>query len=197
MTQAQATIAAAVIAGLFGGVIGNLVKARLDEASGNRRLRFERELNRQERVLQDQAKLLDDLTQAVWKWRYTSVQVSYAGRMCNECNMDNALESYRTQRWGDLHSLRTLASRSRRLVSKETHQTLLKFYHESMELDRRIEKVVRLKDAIRKAAVFGEMNSNLVNSYSDEIEEMLLIIGLEMKLISRSAREGAENGGNR
>lgn len=178
-------------------MIGNLVKARLDEASGNRRLRFERELNRQERVLQDQAKLLDDLTEAVWRWRYTSVQVSYAGRMCNECNMDNALESYRTQRWDDLHSLRTLASRARRLVSKDTHMTLLKFYSDSMELDRRIEKVVMIKDKIRKAAVFGEMNYKLVNNYSNEIEEMLLGIGLEMKLISRSAREGAENGGNR
>lgn len=194
LTAAQATILAALIAGLFGGVVGNLVKARLDEASGNRRLRLERRLNRQERVLEQQAKLLDDLTEASWAWRYVAVRLAYEGNDCTAPWFDAALEAYRGERWPALHRMRALASRARRLVSEDAHGVVVALYGRAVDIDLRLENAADQQDPISKAIEFGEINHELVNQITPAIDDLLLRLAQEVRLVSSSAQRSANDG---
>jgi len=189
LSPALATVIAALIAGLFGGVVGNILKARLDEASANRRLRFERELTQQEKVLAAQAQLLDDLTEAIWRWRYTAVQLTYDGSNCEDGELNKPLESYRTNRWTGLNSIRSLASRARRLISDRTHRMIVDFYETAVEIDQQIEAAARLQDSIKRRLAFGEINLALVRSVTARIDNLLLGLGHELHLCSKSAPE--------
>lgn len=192
VTAPEATIIAALIAGLLGGVLGNVVKAALDERSGNRRLRFERELTRQERIIQAQVDLLETLTSSVWEWRYCAVRLAYEGASSIDGAPPDSLKQYRDQRWAELHALRTYASRARRLMTDDAYRSVIGLYDQAVEYDRRLEAASANADAVRRMLLFSDINQELITEATDRIENVLLVLSREFKLVAQAAAKGSE-----
>lgn len=100
---------------------------RIEERRHREQKRFEAELARQNNIITAQAKLLEDLSRIVWRWRYLAKQVCYyAGD--NAARYETAKQQYDEGVWDILHRFRIAISRSRRLVSEQAFGRLNALY---------------------------------------------------------------------
>jgi len=83
---------------------------------------------RQGKLIESQAKLLDDLTHTLWTWRYLAKSVAYYGARGESERFQAAKKQYEDIVWGLLNEFRTEISRSRRLVSERAFRDLNALY---------------------------------------------------------------------
>jgi F0F1-type ATP synthase membrane subunit b/b' len=99
---------------------------------------------RQGKIIEAQAKLLDDLSQLLWKWRYLAKQVVYYGVQENHERYDHAKKQYDEGVWEILEAFRVEISKSRRLVSEASYEKLDSFYKYIVgDIDIRVSGVIR------------------------------------------------------
>jgi hypothetical protein len=185
--------AATAITGAVGavfGFIGAIVKGRLDERTQQRRIRLESALARQEKLIAAQSMFLDELTKTMWDWRYSAVRVTYYGSLRNDAECEAAATQYNSQRWSSLSQIRSLASRSLRLISASAHEDILQFYRAAMALDDRIDEILHEGDVIRRQVLFGEVNYEIVTALSEKIDGLLLQVGRDIGLAATGTKSG-------
>ena len=124
---------------------------------------------RQAKIVDAQAKLLDDLTRILWRWRYLAKRVTYYGANGDKERFESAKKQYEDTVWELLHDLRTEISRSRRLASEKAFHDLNILYDELFhKLDLEI-----------TALISKEMNQEkenwalLANRFTNEVSAML------------------------
>ena len=111
-----------VLTALITGLGIPWVLKRVAERKLREQKRFEADLARQGKIIEAQSKLLDDLSQLLWKWRYLAKKVVYYGAQENRERYDLARRQYDEKVWDILNEFRAEISRSRRLVSERAYE---------------------------------------------------------------------------
>lgn len=175
-------VVTALLAGLLVPLVLKIVEARKAETMK----RFEAALSRQAKIIEAQASLLDDLTKALWSWRYQLVRVTYAGAEQTEKALAAAWKAYDAAMWDSLHAIRVQTTRSRRLISQKAYSDLLKLYERIVEVDQALGQAMKLDADVRRREL-GDLNREVLSVVSKEIDDSLHMVAHEVSLISPQA----------
>ena len=141
--------------------------------------KFEASLIRQGKIIESQSKLLDDLSELLWKWRYLAKKVVYYGSEKNMERYDLARKQYDESVWDILQDFRAEISRSRRLVSENAFEKLNKLYgYVVYEIDQEISDLIKMEEldverAIEIAQRFSEEVSKRLDDAIDDLASEL------------------------
>lgn len=147
---------------------------------------FEADLARQGKLIDAQSKLLDDLTQILWKWRYLAKSVVYYRSRSDKERYDAARKQYEDNVWNLLNEFRTEISRSRRLVSEGAFQNLNSLYDYVVhDLDLKISNLIS-EDTPDVPEDFRKMADRFSEEVSKRLDEALNDLASELHLKVRA-----------
>jgi len=137
------------------------------------------------KLIEAQAKFLDDLTNLLWRWRYTSIKVAYYGGQETEDRYEAAWREYDESIWEVLNGVRSEVSLSRRLVSEPAYRTLRSIYEEDMvKLDRQLSGAREAHPLDQRRMVFGALNRDIYDGITDRIDATLAEVAAQIGLSS-------------
>lgn len=178
----QSVIVLLITALLSGFLIPYILKM-VDDSKSQRQKITEAELQRQEKIIEAQSKLLDDITRLLWQWRYLSIKLTYYGGQNQGDNYAQARQQYDVTVWDILNALRTEISRARRLVSEAAYRQLLQLYTDIVQLDRDLCTLESLTGVEQRMAAV-EFNQRIYGTLSAQIDDVLRDLAVATKLIS-------------
>jgi RNAse (barnase) inhibitor barstar len=147
----------------------------IDDRKLREQKKFEADLARQNKIIESQSKLLDDLSQLLWKWRYLAKKVVYYGAQENKARYKIAKQQYDENIWDILNGFRTEISKSRRLVSEGAYQKLDTLYNYIVgDIDIKITSLMN-KDSIdaRESGLIAERFSvEVTQKLDDAIDDL-------------------------
>ena len=170
-----------VLTALLTGFGIPFVLKRVEERKLRAQKKFEADLARQGKIIEAQSKLLDDLSQLLWKWRYLAKKVVYYGAQENTERYDLARKQYDESVWDILNEFRAEISRSRRLVSERAYERLDSLYHYVVhDIDVKISDITRTEELdIKKSREMAERFSVEV---SKKLDDAIDDLASELKL---------------
>lgn len=116
---------------------------RIEQGKLLEQKKFEADLVRQGKILEAQSKLLDDLSELLWKWRYLAKKVVYYGAKEDVDQYQLARKLYDETVWDILNEFRAQISRSRRLISEQAYQRLNDLYRYVVhDIDLEISRII-------------------------------------------------------
>lgn len=147
-----------------------------------RQKQFEADLARQSRLIEAQSKLLDDLTELLWKWRYLAKSVVYYRARNDRERYESARKQYEETVWGLLNEFRTEISRSRRLVSESAFKDLDALYDYVVhDLDLKISDLMA-QDGPQIQEEFRKMADRFSREVSAKLDQALDDLAAELHL---------------
>jgi hypothetical protein len=169
----------ALLTGLVVPFILKVVDARKTREQKDR----EAELARQAKVVEAQAKFLDDLTDYLWRWRYLCMRLAYQGSRSDAERYAAAEEEYESTFFEVFRLVRNEISRSRRLVSESTHRRLLALYDTDLrELDNKLRSVRDMVPGIERMGEFTDLVEYIYQELSARIDEIINDLAKELQL---------------
>jgi hypothetical protein len=139
-------------------------------------------LARQAKVIDAQSKFLDDLSQALWTWRYLTIRVTYYGASDHQQEMFvTAKNLYDEHIWEGINQVRNEVSRSRRLVSEAAYRRLLTLYSDMVELDQQLSLCCNQPDFGRMESLH-ELNHLIFTEWTKRIDDTMDDLASELKL---------------
>jgi hypothetical protein len=117
-----------VVGAVLTGILVPFIKARLDDASAERKQLLEAELSRQTEFLRSQIDVLTSFSDATWAFLFDAFKVSYAEAWEEEETQIEVWESYTPLSWTHLGRIRAIISKSKRLVGDDCYQQLIATY---------------------------------------------------------------------
>jgi hypothetical protein len=183
---------------LVTGVGVPIVLRHVDEGRAARAKDKDARLARQQKVIEAQSKLLDDLSSLLWRWRYLSMRVAYYGLLGGGERYERAQQEYDTEVWGVFDSVRVEISRARRLASQRAYEILLRFYEDQLvELDKDLMNARDTAAADRRALYF-ELNKRIYGETSARIDTVLHDLAHQLGLSETDVTEAdGSHGENR
>lgn len=170
-----------VLAALVTGFGIPYVLKRVEERKFREQKKFEADLARQDKIIEAQSKLLDELSQVLWKWRYLAKKVVYYGAQENTARYNIAKKEYEESVWDILNEFRTEISKSRRLVSERAYEKLDSLYGYIVgDIDVRITALIRRKRLESKES--GEIAERFSNEVSKKLDDALDDLASELHL---------------
>jgi hypothetical protein len=174
------------IAGLLSGIIGGMLSPTIQNIFAVKTHRkqklLEADLSRQTKLIDAQSKFLDDVTTALWGWRYTSARITRSGAKVGSDTYEKCHALYVDDIWFNLNNIRTLVSQSRRLSSRHAYERMLTFYQRIVSIDRAIWGLIDHEDNLDRAMRFAALNVDIINKVSQEIDELLSDLAKELGL---------------
>lgn len=187
MTFTDAFVQQALLILIGAGVTGfgvPLVLRVIDERKLREQKRFEAELARQSKLIDAQSALLDEITRAVWAWRYLAKQVVYYGAQGDEERFLTAKKKYENEVWGQLDGFRTQISKSRRLISERAFASLNELYEFIVhDVDLSISNVMNSPGIDRSACSAIAMRFS--REVSTKLDDALLLLANDLGLAAR------------
>jgi hypothetical protein len=187
--QSKVTIIAALVGavfGLIGGLFGPILQAEIETKGNLAKTNLEADLARQSKLIDAQAKFLDDISRYLWEWRYLSIRVAYYGSHNKSDVYESAWKEYDKDIWIKLNQVRSLISTSYRLVTNNKYNDLKKFYEYMVDLDKKISKVSTISNIDDRSKSFNIINSIIYEDVSNRIDRLIFGIGLEFGLNSNT-----------
>ena len=172
-----------LITALLSGFLIPYILKMVDDSKSQRRKITEAELQRQEKIIEAQSKLLDDITRLLWQWRYLSIKLTYYGGQNQGDSYTQARQQYDVNVWDILNALRTEISRARRLVSEAAYQQLLLLYKDIVQLDRDLRTLEGLT-GVEQQMTAVEFNQRIYGPLSAQIDDVLHDLAVATKLIN-------------
>src|SRR5579872_76552 len=158
----------------------------VDDRKAIRQKKFEADLARQERLIDSQSKLLDDLTQILWKWRYLAKSVVYYRSRNDKERYDTARKQYEDTVWNLLNEFRTDISRSRMLVSESAFQNLNSLYDYVVhDLDLKVSDLMS-EDSPHIQEDCRKMADRFSKEVSEKLDQALNDLASELQLKIRA-----------
>jgi lipopolysaccharide export LptBFGC system permease protein LptF len=197
----ESIILLALTALLTGFVVPYILK-RIDEQRERqrqeveeRKLReqeiFEAELARQSKIIESQAILLENIAQIIWEFQSLACEVTYYFLENHRERYFAAVDKYDIESWKLLTQIRTEISKSRRLVSDETHRKLLTFYMETLiSLDTDLARIMKSKTELTdwdqyRAATFqawAELHQRVFHDLGAKNDALINLLAAEFRL---------------
>ena len=110
------------------GFLVPVIKSYLDDRKFRDQKVFEAELARQSKVIESQAKLLDDLSRLLWGFLLLSLAVTFYAKHGNHKKFEVAWQTYDEKNWEYFGNIRAAISAARRLTPPTTHKALMAVY---------------------------------------------------------------------
>jgi hypothetical protein len=143
--------------------------------------KYEADIARQEKIIEAQSKLLDDLSELLWKWRYLAKKVVYYGAQGNRERCDLAKKEYDETSWDILQEFRAGISRSRRLISEHAFERLNALYDYIVrDIDVTISQMIRTDEIDIKAS--AEMAYRFSAEVSRKLDDAINDLASELNL---------------
>jgi hypothetical protein len=182
-----------VLTAVLTGFLVPYILKRVDEAKSKEQKLFEADVARQAKLIDAQAKFLDEITEALWHWRYLSIRVTFHADDPTEERYTAAVEDYEGKIWDVLSSLRNLISKSRRLVSEEAYKSLVSLYDRITELDSQLAQFVRTDlPRQRRIAAVADLQKTLRWEMTAKLDEVIDMLAREVGLKElRNAASGS------
>lgn len=139
---------------------------------------------RQAKIIEAQSKLLDDLSQILWKWRYMAKQVVYYGANGNQELYARARNEYNESIWLILHEFRVEISKARRLVSEKAYERLNALYDYIIgDLDLKISAIISMErpDSLSCATLASRFSNEVTKALDDALNDLASELNLKVK----------------
>jgi RNAse (barnase) inhibitor barstar len=146
--------------------------------------KFEADLARQAKIIESQSKLLDDLSQLLWKWRYLAKKVVYYGAQENTERYNVARKQYEEYIWDILNEFRTEISKSRRLVSEHAYEKLDSLYNYIVgDIDIKITQLIGRNeiDPQESGEIAERFSKEVSRRLDDAIDDLAFELHLKVK----------------
>ena len=178
-----------MVTAVLTGPLVPVIKGRLDDRKYRDQKVFESELSRQEKVIDAQAALLKDASEAIWSFYLLSLKVTWYAASGNEERFDAAWQEWDEESRLLFGRLRAEISKARRLTSPAVHAELLNvhdtwFRRFSLEL----EGMVRRRDIGTGESV--DFHNRTYRENTKLIDDVLTRLAEELRL-----NEGAVGSG--
>ena len=168
-----------VLTALLARLIVPYVLKLVDEAKHKRQKTFEADLARQGKIIEAQSELIDDITKTLWEWRYLSIKVAYYGVEHQKSLYTAARKDYEARIWDVLSALRFQITKSRRLVSEGSYNTLVALYDRIVEIDAHGTPTA---DPEQKMEEFRELNKLLRWEMTEKLDEVVDMLAKDVRL---------------
>ena len=162
---------------------------RIEERRARDQKRFEADLARQNKLIDAQVKLIEDLATLLWEFQLSFIAVTYYSLLNPEL-YDASLKTYEDQSIVVLGKIRAEISKSIRLVPEETYAMLKELYYdELLGIDTRLSTLTRQKGS-RAASAEGwhALNTYAVYTLSEKVDGAIDRVAAELQL--KSGRGG-------
>jgi hypothetical protein len=194
------TLATAIVGAvgiLVGGVVTTLGRGLIDRWIQTDRLRFERESARQQKLIDAQWKLLDDLAEICWKFRYDAIRVLWFWQEGKLTEYKSAADEYVKSCWTTLSRIRFHSTQAGRLFSLKALHAVEAFYQRVEILDEKVEKAIAAQDNDTRDAVSKEIYPILDNEVRLLIADLIMQLNLDISpsSASRSVSSAFKRGG--
>jgi hypothetical protein len=145
--------------------------------------RVEERRLRRGKIIEAQSKLLDDLSELLWRWRYLTIKVTYYAVRGGGEAYEAARKDYDEKIWEVLGDMRREVSLSIRLVSDKSYQTLLAQYRYMSDLDQRVSALMNA-DARAEGwrAEAGELHAHIRAEVTTRIDGLINALAEELHL---------------
>jgi hypothetical protein len=171
---ALATAIVGTVGVLVGGAVTTLGKGLIDRWIQTHRLHFERDSARQQKLIDAQWKLLDDLAEICWKFRYDAIRVPWFWRQGKPEEYRSVAAEYKDNCWSTLSRIRFHSTQAGRLFSPEALNAVEAFYQRVDSLDAEIEKAIAAQADDTRDVVFKEIYPTLDNELRLEIANLIM-----------------------
>lgn len=163
------------------GLLVPYVLKRVDESKSIEQKRLEADISRQAKLIEAQARFLDETTEVLWNWRYLSMKVAYNGDGRREEQYAASVAAYEAGIWDVLSKLRNQTSKSRRLVSEKGYTNLVALYKKIVELDARLDEIVRQKLPVEaRAKALAPISKKLYDEMTQSLDDTLDLLAREV-----------------
>jgi len=164
-----------LVTALLTGLLVPIMKAKMDDKKG-----------RQTKILESQAKLLDDLTDVLWEFRKLAAEVAYYRKEGRQDGYQKAFVTYDQEGWGVLAQYLSLVSKSRRIAPASIHGELLDLYEELTSIDGKLEGLAQSEQAGSLDSSLDErwreLFGDLYRGFTNRIEDILGRLADELRL---------------
>ena len=179
-----------VLTAILTGFLVPYILTRVDAAKSKEQKLFEADVARQAKLIDAQAKFLDDITEALWQWRYLSIRVTFHADDSAEERYTASVKDYEGKIWDTLSKLRNEISKSRRLVSEEAYKSLVSLYDHITDLDSELAGFVRADlPRQKRIAAVAELQKMLRWEMTAKLDEVIDMLAREVGL--KQLRKGA------
>ncbi len=114
------------------GVLVPLLFRRIDHRRNREQKVFEANLSRQNKVIDSQVKLLEDLSSLLWEYQMLFIEVPYVRQFPKRDLYSAAIKAYEENSGKLLGRIRAEISKSIRLVSPQVYQQLKDLYYKDL-----------------------------------------------------------------
>ena len=174
------------------GFLVPLVFKNIEQNKAIEQKRLEAEISRQSKVIDAQAKFLDDTTEVLWNWRYLSMKVAFNGSHEREEQYAKSVAEYEAKIWDSLSKLRKQASKSRRLISENGYENLVALYRDIAKLDGELDQIVRRNlPPKERAAALHPIHERLYEEMTQKLDKTLAVLAEEVQLSTAYSQSGA------
>ena len=138
----------------------------------------------EDKIVEEQARLLDDLSRLFWKWRYLAKQVVYFGAVGKQEQYASSKEAYESEIWTILESIRVEISKSRRLVSEVAFNKLNSLYEYIVrDIDVKVSNVIKATepDTGECRQLASRFSSEVSTTIDDAMDELASDMNLKVK----------------
>jgi hypothetical protein len=171
-----------VVTGLLSGFLIPFVLKKIDEQKAKEQRAKEAILNRQAKLIDAQAQLLETVSKLLWDWRYLIIKVTYYGGICTDERFNAAKKDYDATVWNILNQIRYQTSRSRSLISEEVYKELLEFYMAIISHDKTLQKILQLEDSIKLGLELTDFNLKIFSDVSTAIDVLIHNLAKDVNL---------------
>jgi hypothetical protein len=176
------------------GLLVPLIKGRIDDRKFREQKVFESALARQGKVIDSQAKLLEDLSQLLWAFLLLSLEVTYYAEQSDSEKFAIAWQKYDETAWDYFGRIRAEISKARRLTSDPTYEALLSVYNTwFMDFDLDLTRMARASTL--DDSEWSVLHGRIYNEGVASVDGVLVDLASELQLTGRDARSpqaGAE-----
>ena len=148
---------------------------------------FDENLIRENKVLEAQIELLENLSNSLWELQLLSLAVSYYKVHPNQKRFESALKNYDEKSWILFKDIRCEISKANRLTSKQKYQDLLTFFDKNLirQVDEELMRLIENDASLEKWK--GHYHWTLY-TFPKEIDRIITPLAEELKLASPNSK---------
>lgn len=173
-----------IITAVLTGLIVPYISKKMDEMKAKSQKSFEADIARQDKIIEAQSRLIDDISRILWQWRYLSIKVAYYGSSDNNEKYDMIKKEYDESIWNILNQFRNEITKARMLASDDSYQKLLNFYEYIVELDKKISSLFQDNELNENQKMeFAKINSLIYTDATKGIDDIIGFLARDFHLI--------------
>ncbi len=172
-----------ILTAVLTGVIVPYILRQIEERKTRSQKKFEADIARQDKIIEAQSSLMDDISHILWEWRYMSIKVAYYGSSNEKEKYNLIRKEYDENIWNILNRFRNEITKARRLASDNSYEELLKFYGFVIDLDKKISTIIRNRELNEDQMMeLAEINNIIYLDATKKIDDIIDFLARDLHL---------------